>query len=145
MNLNSMMNRHPEFLGKFCQRLPLEMSLACHWHMVQGRFIYEHMERFTVGQCRTGKIITSQPDLDGLASYEEIFDAMAALSLLAVLERRRERRGKLAEELDIQSNNLVNRLKKAKQWDRQMQLIGARTAFDIRRYAWSLLCSSFKV
>jgi hypothetical protein len=103
------------------------------------------MERFIIGRCRTGKIITSHPDLDYLATAEEIFDAMAVLSLLAVRERRRDKTGDLAHQLSIESNNLVRLLRAAKQWDAQMQKVGAKTIFDVQRYAENLLRSEFKV
>ena len=44
------------------------------------------MERFTIGDSRSGKVVTSEPNLDGLETPEEIFDAMAMLDTIAVRE-----------------------------------------------------------
>jgi hypothetical protein len=103
------------------------------------------MERFAIGTCRTGKVITSHPDLDGLTTYEEVFDAMAVLSLLAVLEHRRDEMSEVAYHLYRESLSLVKQLQRDDQWLVQMEIIGAKTSLDIRRYAECLLRPEFKV
>jgi len=101
------------------------------------------MERFTIGKCRTGKTITSHPHLDGLETIEEIFDAFAALSILAAKEYRRDKHTDIAIFLVSQSEKLY-RLISADQWDSQMKVIGARTSFDIRRHGEGILRPEFR-
>jgi len=103
------------------------------------------MERFTIGCSRNGKIITSHPDLDGFSTYEEIFDAMAVLSLLAVREIRRDKSSDIANHLVKEARILVRALHDADQWHSQMQAIGAETVFDIQNYAARLLRPEFRV
>jgi hypothetical protein len=103
------------------------------------------MERFIIGTCRTRKIITSHPDLDDLVTFEEIFDAMAVLTLLSVKEYRQDRTSKVARHLDKEGRKLVKQLKDNRQWDIQKQKIQATTSFDILRYAERLLRPEFKV
>jgi hypothetical protein len=103
------------------------------------------MERFIIGKCRTEKIITSHPDLDGFVTFEEIFDAMAVLTLLAAREYRRDRTNEVADHLNNECQKLVSQLKDAHQWDLQKEKIQATTAFDIRRHAERLLRVEFKV
>ena len=97
------------------------------------------MERFIVGRCRNGKIVTSHPHVDSLVSYEEIFDAMAMLSILAVRELRRSNGSELAEELSLQVEQMERILSLSGQWQIQMQAIGAKSSLDIRNYAMNLL------
>ena len=103
------------------------------------------MERFTIGQCRTGKTITSHPDLDGLDTNDEIFDAMAVLSLLATRERRRKRNSIVTKHLADETEKLVRKLVEADQWQNQMEKVGAATSIDIRDHALRLLRPEFKV
>ena len=102
------------------------------------------MGRFTVGQCRTGKTITSHPDRDALETYDEIFDAMAVLSYLAAREYRLKRDTEAADHLAEVSEKLVHYLVDSGQWGVQMDAIGAKTSIDIRHHAYRLLRPEFK-
>jgi hypothetical protein len=97
------------------------------------------MERFNVGHCRNGKIVTSHADLDGLASKEEIFDALVMLSLLAVQARRQDKNSDETIHLEQEVGKLQMTFGSSKAWEKQMMLIGAKTALDLRRYAYCLL------
>lgn len=102
------------------------------------------MERITIGQSRGGKIISSYPDLDGLRSYEEIFDAMAMLAVVATCEYRRDKASEATKRLQGEVDKLARILIDNKQWDLQMNAIGARSSLDVTRYARRLLRPEFK-
>jgi len=101
------------------------------------------MERFTIGRCRSGKVITSS-ELDGFATFEEIFDGMAVLFYLATKEHKKKKGGVLALHLEQEANRLEVALRDADQWHRQMELINAKTSIDVRNYALGLLRPEFK-
>ena len=102
------------------------------------------MERFAIAHSRSGKSITSHPDLDRLESFEDIFDAAAVLALLAVPEARRNADGELATHLATVSSQLLRLLRNTRQWDVQRAAVGANTAFDVRSHAAGLLRPEFK-
>jgi len=83
------------------------------------------------------------PDLDELDSCEEIFDAMAVLSILATKEFRRDKYSDVAFHLIQVSEKLQNQLD-VDQWKTQMKAIGAKTSFDIRFHAERLLQPEFR-
>jgi hypothetical protein len=102
------------------------------------------MEPFIIGRSRSGKIVTSCPDLDDLGSFEDIFDAMAMLSVLAVREHRRDKNSDLATSLPREVERLFNELKDANQWQAQMDSIQANTSVDVNNHALGLLSPEFK-
>lgn len=102
------------------------------------------MERFKIGHTRSGKLITSHTDLDALDAYTELFDAMAVMSVLALVESKRDRGSELAMHLRNELNKLVSRLKRNEQLDEQMVAVGAKTSIDVAHYARRLLLPEFK-
>ena len=102
------------------------------------------MERFTIGRCRSGKMITSHTDLDGLSNFDEIFDAMAVLSLLASRAHRLERGSQVAEHLSAEAEKLEKIITSSDQWQIQMTAIDAKTSINIRNHAIRLLRPEFK-
>jgi hypothetical protein len=102
------------------------------------------MERILVGRCRSGKIITSHTDLDGLDTLQEIFDAYAVLSFLAVREIRRSPKGDLVAHLAFEVFRLEERLDQSGKKKALFQEIGAQTAFDLRTHAMRLISPEFR-
>lgn len=83
-------------------------------------------------------------DLNKLSCYEEIFDAMALLSLLAARAHRLDRASEQAQYLSLEAEKLERLLKAHDQWKIQIEMIGAKTSIDIRNYAAHLLNPEFK-
>ena len=103
------------------------------------------MERFNIGRCRNGKVITSHSDLDGFVTFEEIFDGMAVLFYLATREHGKKKGSDLALQLENEVGRLEEKLHDADKWQLQMDLINAKTSVDVRNYVLGLLRPEFKV
>lgn len=102
------------------------------------------MERFTIGCCRSGRITTSCPDLDGLSTSEEVFDAMAMLSAVAIREYRRNRDSEITNHLWREMRRLERILNDKGQRQQQMNAIGAETSIDLLLHARRLLRPEFR-
>src|SRR5688500_18657598 len=102
------------------------------------------MERFTIGRCRSGKILTSHPDLNELDSFDEIFDAMAMLSAIAARLYRLRRNRNLIDHLETTIERLEKLLQDNGQMELQKECIGATTSVDVMHHAMRLLLPEFK-
>jgi len=111
---------------------------------VSMRCMNQRMERFTIGRCRSGKVITSHSDLDRFATFEEIFDGMAVLFYMATKAHKKEKDSDLALHLEGEANRLEVVLRDSGQWFPQMKMINAKTSIDVRNHARELLRPEFK-
>ncbi len=75
------------------------------------------MERYNIGRCRSGKVLTSELELDCLASAEEVFDAMAMLEAMVVRLYRRNANVEDYDHLRHQAEVLRSRLESSNQLD----------------------------
>jgi hypothetical protein len=102
------------------------------------------MERYVVGKCRSGKIITSEPEIDGLKAPQDIFDAMAMLDTLAAREFRRFGDSERVESLWQSARHLKLTLETKGLFSQQMEAIGATSSLDLLRHAQRLLNPEFR-
>lgn len=102
------------------------------------------MERYIVGKCRSGKQVTSDPTRDNLKSLEEIFDAIVMLDVLAAREYRSFGDSENVQTLLEGIESLKKILTTKSTYKTQMEVIGAKTSLDLRRYAQTLLAAEFR-
>jgi hypothetical protein len=101
------------------------------------------MTRFTIGTCRSGKNIFSDPEPQSLDSPADAFDAFCALTALAIKEVRRGNSDQAA--LLFDRAQIVERaLADNGQLALQKTAIGATVSVDIVRHGQSLLRPEFK-
>lgn len=102
------------------------------------------MERFEIGTCRSGAVVTSSPYQDEYRSDEDLFDAMAIVEAFVLRERRLRVRN--SESLDLE--RLVQQVSSHLLQKESMSMLkwraGIRTAFELVQYGQNLLRVEFR-
>ena len=102
------------------------------------------MVRFIIGTCRSGKLVTSEPDLDGLCSPEDVFDSFSMLEAISIRELRVRGATSTFQHFRDKSLRVKELLSRDQDFSDLMQAISAKTSVDILHHARRLLRPEFK-
>jgi hypothetical protein len=97
-----------------------------------------------LGVCRSGKFITSDGNIIGLKSPEDLFDAMAVYETLALRALRKRTTHPGYSTIESYADTLRRTLEDLGLMEPLMRAAGIRSSLDIPRYAQRLLRAEFR-